>query len=62
MKYTKCLGPMVRKVNSAIHRIVIFSTIVKMLESYETTDTYSYFIKRSFNFKILNINQAYTSK
>ena len=25
------LGPVVRKVDSAIHRIVIFSTVVKML-------------------------------
>ena len=25
-------GPVVRKVDSAIHRIVIFSTVVKMLE------------------------------
>ena len=28
----RVLGPVVRKVNSAIHRIVIFSTVVKMLE------------------------------
>ena len=26
------LGPVVRKVDSVIHRIVIFSTVVKMLE------------------------------
>ena len=26
------VGPVVRKVDSAIHRIVIFSTVVKMLE------------------------------
>ncbi len=28
----KNLGPVVRKVDSAIHRIVIFSTVVKMRE------------------------------
>ena len=29
---TKQQGPVVRKVDSAIHRIVIFSTVVKMLQ------------------------------
>ena len=28
----KTLGPVARKVDSAIHRIVIFSIVVKMLE------------------------------
>ena len=30
--FLNALGPVVRKVYSAIHRIVIFSTVVKMLE------------------------------
>ena len=37
-----CLGSVARKVDSAIHRIVIFSTVVKMLQikSYKTADIY----------------------
>ncbi len=31
-------GPVVRKVDSAIHRIVTFSTVVKMLEKLENSD------------------------
>ena len=33
------LTVVVRKVDSVIHRIVIFSTVVKMLESHKNTDT-----------------------
>ncbi len=36
--FVNLTGPAVRKEDSAIHRIVIFSTVVKMLENYETTD------------------------
>ena len=32
------LGPVVRRSDSAIHRIVIFSTFLKCLKNCETTD------------------------
>ena len=34
----KIQGPVVRNVDSAIHWTVIFSTVVKRLKNYKTTD------------------------